>query len=704
MTTWRTITLTLSALALALGACGDDGSGDNSDGPFAISKNPILEVWEGGAPMTTGQTLNVALATGGEASVAATLELRNLGEGTLRVDSMTITATPSDVFWLEAQDPARPLPASGAPMNVEPGATAYVHLMIQPTSDGSNPSGMLTIKSNSAFNDSTTLQFPIAVDAARPTILVNPAIADFGNVQQGDTKPLDLQIRNVGADPLVVDGFTLTGSPNFEIVTADGTWTASAATASKVSFPNAYTVDPGGVQVLKINFSPDGPEAALADLRLFSNDPTVSPTEGTLVPLQGNVGGPCIAIKPQKVDFGGKLIGKLATIEVEILSCGDAPLEISEIRLMEGEEYSSDFSLDLSPLEGVDEGSTILSPEDPPISLGINETQIFRVNFLPDEINPLDDDGKPIADLGMIHIVSNTFVETVDVEVKGFGVEVECPTAVIKVQEGEEVIPQTKLHLVGSQSFAPSGSIAKYEWTVIQPAGSQSVFLPSASAPDPTFEVNVAGSYVFMLEVWDQDNVKSCVAAEYTVLVNPDEAIHVELLWHTPNDTDETDEGPEAGADVDLHFLHPFATGLDVDGDGAPDGWFDNPFDCFWFNNKPDWGSHEAAIDDDPGLDRDDTDGAGPENLNLNIPEDGLTYRVGVHYWNDHGFGPSYATVRIYIMSVLVFEVDDVELVNHDLWEVATVAWPSGDVTAVTDATGGYKITPDYEHPLFLGE
>ena len=276
----------------------------------------------------------------------------------------------------------------------------------------------------------------------------------------------------------------------------------------------------------------------------------------------------------------------------------------------------------------------------------------------------------------------------------------ECPTAVIQVQEGEEVIPQTKLHLVGSNSYAV-GSVSAWQWSVTQPDGSQSVFLPSAAHPDPTFEVNIAGVYDFTLEVWDQDGKKSCEPAEVTVFVIPDEAVHVELLWDTPGDLDQTDEGPEAGADLDLHFLHPFATGEDVDGNGVPDGWFDQPFDCFWFNAHPNWGSLDPFVDDDPGLDRDDTDGSGPENVNLNLPEDGMTYKVGVHYWNDHDFGPSTATVRIYVFSQLVFEVSDVSLVEGDMWEVATLSWPSAAVTLLQTDIGDYVIIPNYSHPFF---
>ena len=276
-----------------------------------------------------------------------------------------------------------------------------------------------------------------------------------------------------------------------------------------------------------------------------------------------------------------------------------------------------------------------------------------------------------------------------------------CPTAVIGCVEGDEVIPQTVLHLYGDQSFATSGTIAAWEWSVDQPPGSQSVFVPSAAFPNPTFEVNVAGVYHFELVVYDELAVPSCVPDILQVVVIPEATIHVELLWHTPEDPDETDEGPEAGADLDLHFVHPYAGGPDLDGDGEPDGWFDQPYDCFWFNAHPEWGSFDPSIDDNPGLDLDDTDGAGPENINLVIPQD-VTYRVGVHYWNDHGYGTSYATVRVYIYSQLAYEVIGVQLVDMDMWEVCTIEWPSGQVTPVLAGDGGYKIIPDYQNPFFF--
>ncbi|MBM4388217.1 MAG: hypothetical protein FJ088_10795, partial [Deltaproteobacteria bacterium] len=176
--------------------------------------------------------------------------------------------------------------------------------------------------------------------------------------------------------------------------------------------------------------------------------------------------------------------------------------------------------------------------------------------------------------------------------------------------------------------------------------------------------------------------------------------LHVELSWDTPNDPNQYDEGPEAGSDLDLHFLHPFATGPDLDGDGKPDGWFDIPYDCFWFNPNPEWGSVNPNINDNPSLDRDDTDGAGPENLNLDVPENGRIYKIGVHYWDDHGYGPSTACIKIWVWQVLVFN-ECVKLYELDMWEVATIYWPAGAVTKIFNNEGKSKVIPNYVNPAF---
>lgn len=710
--------LALGAFGLLASGCPDDGSnGENPPtctGGLCLNENSKIQVIYDGGIRANGQTLsaNLGVVEPGEEGTAGLLNLSNTGNAgsKLEIRSISVTSDPPDTFRLEDSDGGA-LPSSAAVWTLasisdDVSSARNVRLVFTRPTTAVAVSGTVTIVSNTEREENRTLVFPIATDELAPKINLSPTVVDFGNIGLEDIGSKDVTIANVGNSDLEVSSFSLTGPPSFKLLVDGQSFEANAETAV-VQFLKPITVAAGAIRSVKVQFAPAGPEEAVASLAFYTNDPDENPSTGTTATLQANKGGPCIAITPQKAEFGGKLIGKQATLDIEIKSCGDAPVTISELRLLNDSEkpedsLSTDFQLELGDLGNVAAGTAAFTDADEPLVLDVNEKATFQIVFTPDSENPIGADGKPVVDLGFIKMVSNTFVPEREVQVSGFGVVTECPTAIIKVQEGEEVIPQTKLHLIGSQSFAATGAISKYEWNVVAPPGSASVFLPAAAAPDPTFEVNVAGTYLFRLKVWDADNEESCLEAEYQIIVVPDEAIHVELLWNTPNDPDQTDTGPEAGADMDLHFTHQFAvTDVDADGDGQFEPWFADFYDCFWFLTDPNWGSFDFNVDDNPGLDRDDTNGAGPENLNLNTPENGVTYKVGVHYWNSHGFGESEVTVRVYIHSVLVFQVEGVKLLDNDLWEVATVAWPSGQVTPIAGAGGGPKIMPNYPNPIF---
>ncbi len=285
-----------------------------------------------------------------------------------------------------------------------------------------------------------------------------------------------------------------------------------------------------------------------------------------------------------------------------------------------------------------------------------------------------------------------------------------CPA--IRVTEGDTVAPRTKLHLIGSD---PAVTAAEYQWRVDAPPGNTSRLLPSASVADPTYEANVVGPYAFHLTATDADG-NSCTSHQLVRVIG-DTAIYVELLWHTPGDLDESDEGSQLGSDLDLHFAHPFASGPDLDHDGEPDPWFHDLFDCFWSNDHPNWGSIDPAANDNPALGREDGDGAGPEAISLAVPEN-VCYRIGVHAFTDHGFGESFATLRIFLSGTLAFEAADVRLDKRDLWTVTDLCWPlaapptltqvcAGTTTACTSdldcapATCGPRIAHDYANPSY---
>ena len=73
-------------------------------------------------------------------------------------------------------------------------------------------------------------------------------------------------------------------------------------------------------------------------------------------------------------------------------------------------------------------------------------------------------------------------------------------------------------------------------------------------------------------------------------------------------------------------------------------------------------------LGDNPRLNLDDTDGYGPENINIDEPIAGQSYTVGVHYFSDDAMGPAQAYVKIYcgVSNVEpIYEVGPVELVER---------------------------------------
>jgi uncharacterized repeat protein (TIGR01451 family) len=134
--------------------------------------------------------------------------------------------------------------------------------------------------------------------------------------------------------------------------------------------------------------------------------------------------------------------------------------------------------------------------------------------------------------------------------------------------------------------------------------------------------------------------------------------IRIELTWN-------------ATSDMDLHFIRP---------GGA---YWDTTDDCHWRNENPDWGL--PVVVDNPVYSGDVTDGYGPESIYLKQPHEVGTYQCKVNCWEDNGYGPSWATVTIWINDVQVFQ-DSAELSEGEVWDCASIEWPSG---AVAMASGG---------------
>jgi len=128
-----------------------------------------------------------------------------------------------------------------------------------------------------------------------------------------------------------------------------------------------------------------------------------------------------------------------------------------------------------------------------------------------------------------------------------------------------------------------------------------------------------------------------------------DMAFHLLLSW------------PKLGADVDLHLVQP-------------GGAINTLGDCYFDNRSPDWGV-ASNVCDDPRLDVDCISQCTIENIRLSSPVTG-TYSIKVHYYSDHGRGPTPAQVTLWLKGVPhTYQVG--ALAEDQVWEVGTIQWPS---------------------------
>ena len=734
-------------------------------GGLGIDKSADLQVFQESQQVESGSSLSVGGAALGTGQAADTT-LRVLNGATLtsaaelRITSVDINYTPpagaidgaTPVFECLVDVGGQMVPCKGhdfgsiVPAGFDPDCLsakasdlARVVVRFTKPGDGLARQALLRIDTTGdrKWIDSNKNPKPflvkIATTVGAPQIKLSPPQLDFSTVKIGLSSELTVTMLNVGDADLTIT--------KLDVALDDGKAFSVRIGAKTYKGGQSATLDPPIVlakdksQQMAVIFSAiDG--AKHADLiQIVSND-AKSPT---LLPLIANQNVPCLKIEPStKVNFGFVTIGAKALRTVKLTSCGDATLEVSQIALQN--DPAGTFATNADALSQA-QGKPVTAAN--PLKLEKNQSALVDVTCEPASENK-DPSGKPGPFTAQIGFLDNTAQPGKKLALECYGSSSSCPTPVITVEEGEQIVPQQQLHLHGSQSFAaPSKKVAKWLWELTKkPDGAEGLgFYPNPNTADPAFgvktdvkdlsgkvsteyHVNVAGTYEFKLTVWDDAGNLNCQSATAVVLVVPDQGIHVELLWDTPGDKDKTDTGPSAGSDMDLHFANqakfcsdpsqpcyaktcqsppemcgakPCVCQPDVDGDGEPDPWFHSLYDCFWFNPTPNWGS-VVDHDDDPRLDLDDTDGWGPENLNLPSPENSGLYSVGVHFWDAHSFGASTATTRIYILGDLKATL--VQPLNEcDMWWVKRISWPSGDLIDVpgTPAGGNGKVTAKYK-------
>lgn len=715
--------LLIAALALTWAACSstDNGTGTGGTGGgtggggFSLESNQTIAVKDSGKVLNNNGT--IAINAGGLAAGAKlekALVVSNSGSvGDLQVSKVALEyqgapGEESPAFTCAAIIGGQEVPCDQAkfpaisPAGKGDITAVTVLVAFKKPADQANRSATLVVYSNDLKkNEIWKQKFQTAAGQAK--ISVQPETVDFGFVSVGSNPVADGSLLNVGNGELLISSIDLSSLDKdlFKLVLQGKEYPTGGVLAQNPPL----SLKAGDVVPFSLLYSAKDDKPRSVEMLLSTNDPSlVANGVGVKrVPVKVNSTGPCLLVSPKTVVFGPTQLGQTKVQALQIKSCGDEPLEIKKMEIGTDPTTSSgNFGI---KWESLSQTGGKAPTDQAPLKLPVNGVATLELTYQPDKLSPTKPNGGVTLDSADLVLSANTANGGTTVKLEGYGASADCPTPIITIAEGDTVTPQTVLHLDGKQSYATGSTIGQYEWEVDQAKGSVALFTPNNKAGAVTFQPNIAGEYTFRLNVYDASGKKSCAPAVKVVKVIPDQAIHVELLWKTPGDKDESDTGPGVGTDLDLHFAHQFAAGQDYDGDGKPDPWFAGQYDCFWFNcgngNTVEWGSYDPNMDDDPSLDRDDTDGAGPENLNLTLPEEGRTYAVGVHYYNDFGLGVSVATVRVYIYGTLQYEVTSSNLSKGDMWYVARVSWPQADIEAALKVPGtpGHFITKKYPTP-----
>ncbi len=232
--------------------------------------------------------------------------------------------------------------------------------------------------------------------------------------------------------------------------------------------------------------------------------------------------------------------------------------------------------------------------------------------------------------------------------------------------DAHEVAPQTQvvLHVEGVEALAAEQIV----WAVRTPLSNVDVWLGTGASL--TYEANLVGDHRFTVTITDGSG--EVVRMSQHLMVVAGIGLHVELSWTTAGDPNEQDASLSydlwsAGSDVDLHFV-------------ASGGALFGAKDTFFANPNPELGVFGAI--DNPKLDRDDTDGAGPEITSVDVPAPGVSM-VAVHYYDDWGYGDSVARVRIFWNGVVLDDWGGVAITIGDLWRSHLVNVTSGGEVTV---------------------
>ncbi len=461
----------------------------------------------------------------------------------------------------------------------------------------------------------------------RPRLAPPASPVDFGTLPVLNDKTIEVELTNLGRAKLSISNVALAADDGiFSIVSAPESVESGETGLLKLSFRPRKELD----YTNSVSFESDDIDNAKLTLELKGQGSTRAVVE----------------VEPTTLDFGR--VGECATAvqQLTIRSAGTADLIVDEIAFT----------------EGTPAGFTFVGSTRTPATVKTNDPRTGLMGQIQLTVRL----AVPAGAMG--DITGGIRLKTTDPDKQELIVPLRATVnraPIATVADLGNGAPGLTVTLDGTGSMDPDGdSPITYKWTLRnRPAASTTaIMMPEAPTTGMRLDPSVPGAYEVQLEVTDSQGVKSCQPARKTIVASPAQKLLVELYWEN------------MGTDLDLHVLRTTTSRVGL----APD-------DVFYQNRAPDWGVMGDPMDD-PELSRDALTGYGPEVFGWVNPIDG-TYRLAVAFEQDFGLGTmarqSRATVRVYQFGILKAQFTKTLLERNEIWMVADVVWPSGEVTAV---------------------
>ena len=506
---------------------------------------------------------------------------------------------------------------------------------------------------------------------AGATITVAPDRIDFGKVATGQSATVQLVVTNdAPSAALRIDRVALAEgtSPVFTL----------AGVPDRIAAGTSATID--------VTYTPDDADPDAGAIEIDSNA-IDAPFLG--VPLTSERTFPRISVTPSTLDLGRIESGGRSTGSVRIESIGDATLVVHRVSMRTGGFAGEVCFGDADCADGrctPSRSGRICAPactgdgdceagyecttdttgyqacrerdgtSAPTARRGFSVAADTLDPLLPGDTAVLEVVYEPAAtDRGAAQLVlESNDADRRHVVVPLLGRPDNLPPVAAAALDGtppDPILPGTRIAVSGAGSLDPEGSAISYRWRfVVRPEGSRASFEDPA-AERTAFVVDRPGRYVAGLEVRDESGLTSTNDARAEITAAAGSRVRVELAWDRP------------GTDLDLHVVPP----------GAAPGSIG---DCFFDNPAPDW--------DPPGPDGDPTFAANEadETIGVTGPAGGV-YTILVDVVAASPEGPTGAVVKIFLEDVEVAAYPATLPVAAETWDVATLTWPQGRITAL---------------------